>query len=320
MITNSSKFKLRFLSLTLAISLGVGVEAQSMSDQIVIPPLFEYPMAPESLPDLQTKSDWLMDHFWDSMDFTNPGSVNQSALNDAMNVYGAAAMYASKSKAKSSVENLVKNLKGNPTLMFQFAKGAEEVFYGPRAIAWIDELYIPFLKGVLSEKSISSDRKRRYEDLLIMLQKNALGAKFADLRLTLSNGRHKEFHPETPLTLIEFGNPDCDDCKFARMKLEMASDLMEMVDSKELQIAFIVADSMPEDEADVLNLLKEYPSTWTAGISYGGDDVYDIRHTPSFYIIDKKGTILEKNLDVSDAVNAIRALTSESKRKSKNKK
>ncbi|MDE6810859.1 MAG: DUF5106 domain-containing protein [Muribaculaceae bacterium] len=294
-------------------------KALSYENAIFIPPLFEYPVAPESLPDLQTKSDWLMEHFWDAMDFKNPNCVDQSALNDAMNVYGAAAMYASRKKTKASVDNLINNVKGNPSLMLQFTKAAEEVFYGRRAVAWIDELYIPFLKAILSEKKISNERKERYGDLLSMLRRNAVGEKLKETRLTLRNGQHRDLKPEGTFTLIEFGNPDCDDCKFARMKLEMASDLMDMVENKELQIMFIVADSMPDEESEILEMLKSYPEKWVAGISYGGDDIYDIRHTPSFYIINEKGVIIAKNLDVNDAVNTIRNLVHLKGGKVKNK-
>lgn len=319
---NNRKSVLRFFCICVLVSGAFAntVTGRTAEGQIYVTPLFDYPVAPEDISDLQSKSDWLMDHFWDGMDFSRPGSVDQNALNDAMNVYGSAAMYASKDKVKESIGRIIKNLKGNPTLTLQFTKGAEEIFFGPRAIAWIDELYIPFIKSVISEKKISDSRKARYKELLVMLQRNALGAKFPESRILLSNGSHKVLSVKAPLTLIEFGNPDCDDCKFSRMKLEMASDLMEMVSSGDLDIMFIVADCVPDEEQEVLEMLKAFPADWSAGIVYGGDDIYDIRQTPSFYILNNKGEILMKNLEVSDAVNFIRNFKEEEKSKRDNKK
>lgn len=283
-------------------------QSATATNVITVEPLFEYPVAPEDLPDLQAKTDWLMDHFWDTMDLSRKESVDQNALNDAFSVYTSTMLYASRANAMNSVNKLVKSLKGNPVLMLQFTKSAEESMFGPRAVMWCDETYIPFVKGLLAEKGISDSRKTRYEAQLKTMTDNAIGVKFPKLRLTLRNGRHFDFSPTADFTIVEFGNPDCDDCRFAKMKLEMAQDLKDMVAAKELEIAFIVADAVPEDQEGLLALLSDYPAEWTAGISYGADDQFDIRQTPSFYVLGKKGEILGKNLDVSEAVERVRAL------------
>lgn len=292
------------------------VPATQITDsKIYITPLFEYPSAPEELEDLQSRTGWLMDHFWDNMDFKSKQSVDQNALNDAFQVYGAAAMHAPKTKVLSSVSSLVKSLKGNPVLLLQFGKGAEEVFYGPRAIGWSDEIFGQFVDAIISEKNIPDNRKIRYKNIKENLKRNSIGAKFPKLRLTMRDGRHKEFAAESPLTIIEVGNPDCDDCRFAKMKLEMASDIQKMISDKELGMVFIVADAVPEDEKEILEQFKSYPAEWLTGISYGADDLLDLRMTPSFYILGKKGEILAKNLDVGDAVDFIRALQTQSNKK-----
>ncbi|MDE6271709.1 MAG: DUF5106 domain-containing protein [Muribaculaceae bacterium] len=282
----------------------IGVE----DSRLVITPLFEYPVAPEEMTDLQAKTGWLMDHFWDSMDFSTKQSVDQNALNDAFQVYGAAAIHAPKSKVLKSVNSLVKSIKGNPVLLLQFAKGAEEAFYGPRAVGWSDEIYMPFVEAVVADKSISDSRKIRYKAILDNMKRNAIGVKFPKLRLTLRNGRHQDFTPENEYTLIEVGNPDCDDCKFAKMKLDMASDIREMIADKKIGMVFLVADAVPEEEAEILSHFQSYPQDWLTGISYGADDLLDLRATPSFYVLGKKGEILAKNLDVDAAVETIRSL------------
>ncbi len=290
--------------------------AVAATSRLVISPLFEYPVAPEELTDLQSKTGWLMDHFWDSMDFSSKQSVDQNALNDAFQVYGAAAIHAPKSKVLKSVNSLVKSLKGNPVLLLQFAKGAEEAFYGPRAVGWSDEIYQPFLEAVIADKSISESRKLRFRDNLKTIKNNAIGGKFPKLRLTLRNGRHLDFVPESDYTLIEIGNPDCDDCKFAKMKLEMAGDIKQFIEDKKIAMVFLVADAVPEDEAEILGYFQSYPEQWLTGISYGADDILDIRMTPSFYILGKRGEILAKNLDVDTAVETLRSLVaSDSKKK-----
>ena len=282
--------------------------AQAASETIYITPLFEYPVAPEELPDLRSKSDYLMDHFWDGMDFSTVSTIDQNALNDAFSVYASAMIYASREKAMSSINNLLKRVKGNPTAVIQLTKAAEESLYGPRASIWSDEAYMPFLKATLAEKKIPDYRKARYSMQLDLLNSTASGKPLPSLRITRRDGVQTHYTPGNRVTLIEFGNPSCDDCRFAKTKLLMAVDLEDMIEEGFLDIAFIVPDAVPEDQAELLEEFKAYPESWSVGIAYGGDDVLDLRSTPSFYILDPKGKILVKNLGVNEAVDQIRAL------------
>ncbi len=70
---------------------------------IEIEPLFEYPVAPEEIVSLTDKSNWLMQHFWDKMDFKKKDAVNQSALNDAFRVFTLPMQWADKVEVDKAV-------------------------------------------------------------------------------------------------------------------------------------------------------------------------------------------------------------------------
>lgn len=271
-----------------------------------IEPLFQYPSAPDSIDNLSDKSDWLMRSFWNDFDFSASKAVDQNALNDAFAVYSSAMRFANRDVVMNSVDNLIKKVKGNPTMTLQMAKAAEEALYGPRAEIWSDEVYLPFIKCVTSDKSLSGARTARYADQLKKLTTSAVGKKAPGFRYRLRNRHERDFKPTAKYTLIEFGNPDCDDCRYAKTHLEMASDIMEMVEAGTLQILFIVPDVAPDEEEEVLSMLAGYPEKWVAGIGYGIDDMYDIRLSPSFYLLGKKGDIIVKNANVANVIEAIR--------------
>ncbi len=71
----------------LALMSATMIPARLNAEVIEIEPLFEYPVAPEEIISLSDKSNWLMQHFWDNMDFKKKDAVNQSALNDAFRVF-----------------------------------------------------------------------------------------------------------------------------------------------------------------------------------------------------------------------------------------
>ena len=58
----------------------------SAQEIIEIDPLFQYPSAPEELSSIQDKSNYLVNHFWEPMDFKDKKAVDQNALNDAFKV------------------------------------------------------------------------------------------------------------------------------------------------------------------------------------------------------------------------------------------
>ncbi|MDE5552494.1 MAG: DUF5106 domain-containing protein [Muribaculaceae bacterium] len=278
----------------------------TVNAQIVVEPLFEYPAAPEEIENLDERSAWLVTNFWGAMDLSNDRSVDQNALNHAFTIYTTAMQFADRQSVLQSVNALLKNLKGKPTLTMQFVKAAEESLFGPRAGIWSDEVYLPFLKSVINEQNITPIRKERYQRQYKLLQNTQPGRKAPIYKYRLANGHYRDFKADAPYTLIEFGDPDCDDCTFAKLKLEMATDIQDKIEDKTIRMMFIVPDVAPDEEEEMLEVLGEYPANWTVGVGYGIDDLYDVRQMPCFYLINSKGEIIAKNMDVSTAVNVIR--------------
>lgn len=138
----------------------LGVYSQ---EPIQIDPLFEYPSAPEELSSLQDKSNYLVEHFWDSMDFKSSATVDQNALNDAFKVYSVPMRWAEKTRSLASADKLIEKISKNPTLLIQFTKAAETNLYSNRADVWIDEVYVKFLNALVKNKKIPESRKRNMQ-------------------------------------------------------------------------------------------------------------------------------------------------------------
>ena len=269
------------------------------AETITIEPLFEYPIAPEELETLTAKSNWLMQHFWDNMDFKKKGAVDQIALNDAMKIYALPMQWAEKSEVDKSVNNLISKIAKNPTLQVQFTKAAEENLYGQRAQIWIDEIYIKFIEGLLKNKKLSDARKVRYRRQLNILNNTLVGNTAPSFDFVTPTGNPGRYQPIGVFTIIEFGDPDCDDCRHAKLKMETNVRFSSLVDRGLVNILFIIPD--PNDGWQTK--LAGYPSKWVIGASDTVADVVDIRTTPSFLIVGKDGKIIAKNASVEQAMN-----------------
>lgn len=284
-----------------AIPTSISLSASAQDATMTIRPIFEYPEAPEELESLGDRSDWLMKHFWDKMNFKSKNAVDQNALNHAFKVYTATMPYAELNVANASIASLLNNLRKNPVLLLQFTKAAEESIYGPRADMWIDEVYIKFLRELIANKKIDENRKLRYRRQLATLEASQPGKAAPVFSFTTPAGKESKYFPMATPTIIEFGNPTCDDCRHAALKMSVNATLSKMVDKGEVNVLFII----PDADDNWQSSLSSYDSKWAVGASDSVADIYDIRLTPTFYVVGRDGLIKAKNIPVQEAIQTV---------------
>jgi hypothetical protein len=293
--------KLKYLilsSVCISTFVGGNVAAQ---DVIEIQPLFEYPTAPEELNSLADKSDYLVEHFWDSMNFRNKTTVDQTALNHAFRVYTAPLRWANRDKALVSVNKLIESIQKNPALFIQFTKAAEENMYGPRAEVWVDEVYVQFLKAFVKNKKVQEERKNKYRKQLQQLESCLVGAKAPGFEFENIKGTTSSYFPMSTVTMLIFGNPKDTDWRLARLRMETNVSLSQAVDKGKVNILYILPEKIENWQSEVSN----YPSDWTIGCSEGVKDIYDMRVDPSIYVVGSDGNIFMKNVPLETAVNSV---------------
>lgn len=278
--------------------------------QIEIPSLFEYVVAPEDLPDLESRTNYIMENFWKPMDFKNTQYVDQQALNHAFSVYAESMPYASWGKVKSSVQNLVNNLKGNPGLSYQFTRAAEESLYGPRADFWVDEIYLSFVNNMLADKKIAESKKERYRKQKAILQATEAGSKLPEIGYIPLSDTHV-LKPEKGVTVIGFLTAENPDNDFVKLQLDINGTINDMLEDGQLAL-FLVYDKELDKEQ-----LKDFKKGWNVGFAREREKKLDLRTDPSFYILDKDFKILKKNLAVDQVAEYLRSTDSTTKNTSK---
>lgn len=281
-----------------ACATGMPAYSQTGTENVIyIEPLFEYPVAPEEIASLEGKSEWLMEHFWDSFDFKRKEAVDQNALNDAFNVYSHPMRWASRDAVLKSTDRLLASVAKNPVLLLQFTKAAEENLYGPRASAYIDEVYLRYLDAVAGAKKIPEARKARYARQRKILKNSMVGTIPPSFTFDTPTGVQEKFRPGL-LTVIEFGDPDCTDCRHAKLRMDTDLKFSSAVEKGLVNVLFIIPD--PED--DWQESLADYPKHWHTGASDEVSDIYDLRSTPYFYVIGTDGKIIDKTESVEKAM------------------
>lgn len=273
---------------------------------VYITPLFDYPMAPDDLPDITARANWLMNHFWDAMDFTQ-GAVSQVALNHAFKVYTVPMQWADRQIVHKSVDALISGIKKNPTLLVQFTKAAEDNLYAPAAELWIDDVYLKFIDALLAEKKVPESRKTRYEYQRGPLACTLIGNPMPPVpytAVTLTGDTTATTVQYTaPFNLIVFGDPTCSDCKIAKLHIETSSVIQRLIADGKLSLYYIVPDEEGVENCYVW--LASYPEMWKRGAGKTLDETIDMRLTPTLYLVDGNGNILDKHLGAEVMIQRI---------------
>ncbi|MDE6479502.1 MAG: DUF5106 domain-containing protein [Muribaculaceae bacterium] len=269
-----------------------------------IEPLFEYPVAPEEITSFTDKCNWLAENFWNPLDLKSKDAVDQTKLNHAFYVYASTCQYAAKEKVTASLDKLMKNLQKNPMLLYQMTKAAEETVYGPRAEFWIDELYARILSSALTNKKFPKSKRDRYEQQLKQLENSLFGKVPASFDFVRPNGDKAQYFPMNTPTIIIFGDPDCDECRMGKLKMQSNVQFNKAVTDGKINVLFII----PDPDSGWESKVTDFPKTWTVGASDTVSDIYDIRNVPEIYVVDASGKVVNKHIGAVSAMSSALSL------------
>lgn len=304
---------IRILILTATLMGGVAIstaQVENDSTELIesgvmyMDPLFEYPMAPEEISGFSEKCNWLVNNFWTPLDLKVKEAVDQNKLNHAFQVYATTIQYADKNVVTAAVDKLMKNLQKNPMLTYQMIKAAEETIYGPRAEVWIDELYARMLSAALANKKFPKTKRARYELQLKQLEGSMIGKEPARFDFVRPNGDSAQYFPMSTPTIIIFGDPDCDDCRMGKLRMQSSVTFSKAVTDGKINVLFIIPDAEDGWQAKV----ADFPKNWTVGASETVSDIYDIREIPEIYVIGSDGKVVNKHIGVMDAMSSALSL------------
>ena len=298
--------KIKTLLITIMLLCAAGnISAQeSETQQITLSALFEYPTVPEDIEDWTERNNWLVENFWNNFDFQQK-SVGQIQLNHAFKTWTVPMRFANKDIVMKTTDKLLSKLSKNPPMLYQFTKSAEETLYSPKSEIWIDEVYVKFLEAITKNKKIDDIRKIRYKDQLNKLNNSLVGNVFPNFLYINRNGESTDFKPVADYSIIEFGHPDCIDCKISKMQLESDVVIGRLLNDGKIEIFYIIPDL---DNDDWQNMVADYPVNWKVGASDDAEDIFDIRLSPTFYIIDSEKKIISKNAPVEEVIQTIKKL------------
>lgn len=274
----------------------------------------EFPSA--EIPSMITEPDermvWLTQHFWDR--FTAPDSlyfcdsvtvngVKADDLEKQVGIFATLLQQNAPAEGIRAMENMydrmeafqLKYPEGN---LFQWLTDkVSDYLYDPNSPVRNEEMYLPLATKLSKSPLVEPVLQGRYAWEAQKCSLNRIGTKAADFKFIDTEGRKRSLYGiNGQLTILIFGNPDCNACKEIQEVITGIPELSAAIDRGEIKVVDIYID----EDIDSWKAGKDsYPSAWINGYDPGHvireDLIYNVRAIPSIYLLDADKTVVLKD-------------------------
>lgn len=263
---------------------------------------FPYPEIPIMYTQAEDRGKFLSEHYWDNLNFGdssvqyNQDMIEQSWVNwiDLMQQFNP-----KREDYTSLLKNFYTQLDTQDSTAFrQFYELADKYLYFANSPLRNDKLYIPICEVLLASKNLSDTEKEHINFIYEVIQKNNEGEKVQDFTFTTLTGKKGQLSQvqSNKYILLFFNDPSCNVCAHTVEVLKESPLVNKLIQNKILQIVSI----NPEDNFEEWKEhSKDFPKEWISGydkdLTITLNRLYDLRATPSLYLLDKDKKVILKD-------------------------
>lgn len=264
---------------------------------------FTLPAIPDTLQTVESRSSYLVAHYWDrfsfadSLQFMNQPEMVEQALVDYVDLFRLVPAAEAENSLSALMDQASVTLNG---FLF-FYNTLEKYLYDATSPMRNEALFIPVLQKMMASNKLSDDDKLRPAMLLKSVSKNKVGSTAADFSYTKPDGsQHQLSEVQTPLTLLLFFDPECDDCHQVIMRLEKTDVLNQLTADRQLTVLAVYPG---ENKRLWQTMAQHMLPTWEIGMDESqtiyNKELYDILGFPSMYLLDQHKTVILKDASLT---------------------
>ncbi len=282
-------------------SLIASVSAMAQVNGALTQSFFQLPIVPDSITNFQHRCDFMVTHYWDFCDLKKAFS-SRDKLADAFNVYLSFMPYASANVVFNSIDKFIDGISKKPEDILFIIRHAENNIYSDTAEYQSEQLYSYFLDGILKTKKLNKEAKVYYEKQASVLHNSQEGMTAPSFSFKGTDGSQMEFKPDTTqfATLIMFMEPGNATADLDKIRLNADIKTSRLVRNGMVKIYCIATKENGERFTS--------PEGWLSGYAPEISNIYDVRKSPMFYIINNQGKILKKGNDVEPVLTVMQLL------------
>ena len=252
------------------------------------------PVIPRTLTDPTQRAAYLVEHYWDNMDFANrrqaldSGFMEQSFVN-FVDIF----QYTDTATQARAVDRLLSKAEPYELQRAFLWDVAERYLNDPESPMRSEDIFILFLKRKMASRAFDEADRTRAAELYKIALKNRPGEKATDFEAITREGQPTSLRQmvrgASQYAVVVFYDPECDQCKET---IEGLSRLQLPVGTK------VILVDAEGDRGQFEKSKGDYPPSWT--VAYATDPVLDeelyvLPAMPSIYLMRPDGTVVLKD-------------------------
>ncbi len=243
--------------------------------------------------------------FWDKFDFKDTLAVVKPEVGEQAVVdFIAIAAQSDPKNAADAIKTMLQRASFSPTVLNFFAESYGKYLYDPNSPMYNETLYLAVLEFLVDEKSIPDYHRQRFQDRLTLIQRNNPGSKATNFAFQKVDGQNEDlFSQQSKYILLFFYEPGCGGCAHAIESLQPIAKVQEWIKQGDLQILAVYANAEPNLWIDYQQYI---PSLWknvmNADRSIIANNLYDLKASPTFYLLDEKKVVLLKDRNLGENI------------------
>ncbi len=255
------------------------------------------PAVPSELTQPHERAAFIMEHFWDALDFSDT-TLGTDSMFVELNFVNFLSLFphATVEAREHSMGYLLERAASNQPFLHLLADYAEKYLGDAGSPMRNEELFILFLEQYLSIDSVTETDRLRPESLLSTAKKNRQGTQAADFSYVTREGDKATLYENTAaMLLLVFYDPACPHCSETLEELNHNPLLGKMIEEGGLSVLAVYT----EGNRELWNETKmSMPQSWTVGIDASeivDKAIYDLPAMPVIYLLGSDKTVLLKD-------------------------
>ena len=259
-------------------------------DELALPP------TPDTLREPRLRAGYLLEHFWDAMEFADTlRSRDRDFMEQNFVNFAGLFPHADTAVLPRAVEILMRRAEAEPGAYRLLAEIAEKYLGDPASPMACEAYFILFLERIVEGAVFDAYERLRPAYLLESARKNRPGATAADFAFVTPAGERRTLHGlRAERLVLLFYDPGCDHCREVVGMLRRDDVIRRSVRAGRLTLLALCADG---DRAAWERSTGEFPPDWIVGFDTGSiaeEELYVLPSMPTLYLLDRDKRVLLK--------------------------
>lgn len=258
---------------------------------------YEMPNVPSMITTPEAREQFIAEQYWGKYNFSDTTLISRENITEqafADFIYLLANMNVE--MAKKGMITMMSKAEANKDMYNHFMELCEKYLYDPNSPMRNESLYVAALESILSNDKLEEIEKIRPKFQYDLALKNRVGDKAANFSYTTPNDKESKLYDiKSDYILIFFYNPDCPNCTEVRQYITESA----ILNDNRVNVLAMYADNE-------LELWRDYqsniPNNWISGYdkhkTIDQNNIYDLRASPTLYLISKDKSVLLKDADI----------------------